>query len=238
VNYAEAYPWPRDEWLRTMMVMTLDGATVGPDGLSGSISGQADKRVFMEARRLSDAVLVGAGTIRAERYKPMRAKAEWQDARAGAGLAVAPRVVIVSGRLDLPWDEPMFDESAYPITVVTHETVDKRALSVAREHADVQIIGDETVDLPQVIAWMRSEGMRRIVCEGGEAILDSMVREDLVDEMDLTISPLLAGEGYLPDAASDARNAISGDYPRFALEHQFVEDGFVFCRFLRHDAMA
>ena len=132
----------------------------------------------------------------------------------------------------------MFDESAFPITVVTHEAVDKQALSVAREHADVQIIGDETVDLPRVVAWMRAEGMRRIVCEGGETILDAMVREDLVDEMDLTISPSLAGGGYLPDAVSDARDAISGDYPRFALAHQFVEDGFVFCRFLRHDATA
>ena len=238
MDYAEAYPWPRDEWLRTMMVMTLDGATVGPDGLSGSISGPADKRVFMEARRLSDAVLVGAGTIRAERYTPMRAKAEWQEARAEAHLAVAPRVVIVSGRLDLPWEEPMFAESAFPITVVTHETVDQQALAVAREHADVHIIGDESVDLPHVVAWMREEGMRRIVCEGGEAILDSMVRADLVDEMDLTISPLLAGDGYLPDAVRDARDAISGDYPRFALAHRFVEEGFVFCRFLRHDAMS
>ena len=237
MDYAEAYLWPRDEWLRTMMVMTLDGATVGPDGLSGSISGPADKRVFMEARRLSDAVLVGAGTIRAERYKPMRAKAEWQESRAQAGLAVAPRVVIVSGRLDLPWDEALFAESAFPVTVVTHEAADEQALSVAREHADVQIIGDETVDLPQLVAWMRSEGMRRIVCEGGEAILDSMVREDLVDEMDLTISPFLAGDGYLPDAVSDARDAIRGYYPRFAVAHQFEEDGFVFCRFVRHDAM-
>ena len=238
MDYAEAYPWPRDEWLRTMMVMTLDGATVGPDGLSGSISGPADKRVFMEARRLSDAVLVGAGTIRAERYKPMRAKVEWQQARAQAGLAVAPRVVIVSGRLDLPWNDELFAESAFPVTVVTSEIVDQQALAVARDHADVQIIGEERVDLPRVVSWMRSEGMHRIVCEGGEAILDAMVREDLVDEMDLTISPSLAGGGYLPDAASDARDAIGGDYPRFALAHQFVEDGFVFCRFLRHAATA
>ena len=83
------------------MVMTLDGATVGPDGLSGSISGAADKRVFMETRRLADVVLVGAGTIRAERYRPMVAKPEWQDARADAGLAPAVQVVIVSGRLEM-----------------------------------------------------------------------------------------------------------------------------------------
>ncbi len=71
----------------------------------------ADKRVFVETRRLSDAIVVGAGTIRAERYRPMVAKPEWQDARSDAGLAPAVQVVIVGGRLDLPWDEQLFPDS-------------------------------------------------------------------------------------------------------------------------------
>ena len=55
-----------------MMVTTLDGAAAGPDGLSGSISGEADKLVFDAVRREADAVLIGAGTMRAERYGPFR----------------------------------------------------------------------------------------------------------------------------------------------------------------------
>lgn len=238
MEYAEAYPWPRDEWLRTMMVMTLDGATVGPDGLSGSISGPADKRVFMEARRLSDAVLVGAGTIRAERYRPMPAKPEWQQARAAAGLAPAPRVVVVSGRLDLPWEEPLFRDSAVPVIVATTESVDSPARAEVPAQVELVEFGHDRVDIAELVGWLRELGLRRIVCEGGEALLDAVVRADLVDEMDLTISPVLAGGGYLPDPVRDARAAIGGDYPRFSLANQFEEDGFVFCRFLRHDATA
>ena len=233
MDYAQLYPWPDGPWLRTMMVMTLDGATVGPDGLSGSISGPADKRVFMETRRLADAVLVGAGTIRAERYKPMGVKPEWQEARRAEDLQLAPRIVIVSGRLDLPWEEPMFSQSASPITVATCANVDARARENAERHAHVVDFGTDTVDLPALVSWMRAEGMDRIVCEGGEALLDGLVRDQLVDEMDLTISPVLAGSGFLADPPTDAVDAISGRYPRVALAHQFVDEGFVFCRFVR-----
>ena len=69
--------------------MSLDGATVGPDGKSGSLSGPADRRALAQTRRLADAILVGASTIRAERYRPMLAKAE--EARRKAEEALANR---------------------------------------------------------------------------------------------------------------------------------------------------
>lgn len=223
------YAWPDGPWLRTMMVMTLDGATVGADGLSGSISSAADKRVFMETRRLTDVVLVGAGTIRAERYRPMVAKSEWQAERTACGLASAPQIVVVSGRLDLPWDEPMFRDSALPVVVATSKDVDPQRLEMARQHAEVIQLGERSVDLAALVALLHDRGQRRITCEGGEALLDAMIREELVDEMDLTISPLLAGAGHLPDPD----RAITAPYPRFALAHQFTDEGFVFCRFVR-----
>ena len=233
VNYADLYPWPDKPWLRTMMVSTLDGATVGADGRSGSISGPADKRVFMETRRLSDAVLVGAGTIRAERYKPMLAKAEWQEARLAAGRSPAPQIVVVSGRLDLPWEEPMFAESALPVIVATTESVDTDVLTRANEHAEVWQVGTDSVDLASLVTRMHAAGLRRIVCEGGEVLLDGLVRADLVDEMDLTVSPLLAGAGYLPDLGREVRVPGADDFPRFSLAHQFSDEGFTFCRFIR-----
>src|SRR3954467_4360445 len=83
-----AYPWPEGRrWVRAMMVTTLDGAASGPDGLSGSISGDADQAVFAATRRYADAVLVGAGTLRAERYQPMRTKPADAEARRSQGLA-------------------------------------------------------------------------------------------------------------------------------------------------------
>lgn len=229
MDLASLYPWPEGPWLRSMMVMTLDGATIGADGLSGSISGPADKRVFMEARRLADVVLVGAGTIRAERYKPMLAKPEWQEERASLGLAPAPQIVVVSGRLDLPWDEPMFSDSALPVVVATTTNVDVERLAQARRHAEVVQVGDESVDLRSLVRLLHERGQQRINCEGGEALLDALVRENLVDEMDVTISPVFAGSGYLRDSERE----ISSPYPRFSLAHQIEDEGFIFCRFLR-----
>lgn len=229
MDLATLYPWPEGAWLRTMMVMTLDGATVGPDELSGSISGAADKRVFMETRRLSDVVLVGAGTIRAERYRPMLAKPEWQEARLSLGLAPAPQIVVVSGRLDLPWEEPMFSESALPVVVATSENVDPARVEQARAYAEVVQLGEDTVDMRALVVWLHDRGQLRINCEGGEGLLDVMVRNDLVDEMDLTIAPVLAGAGYLPDPDRE----INPPFPRFSLAHQFFEEGFVFCRYVR-----
>ncbi len=233
MDYAALYPWPQRSWLRSQMVTTLDGATVGADGRSGSISSPADKRVFVETRRLSDAIVVGAGTIRAERYRPMVAKPEWQDARADAGLAPAVQVVIVSGRLDLPWDELLFSDSTLPVIVVTSESADARQVAVANDHAQVWQIGATSVDLRAMVSALHERGLRRLVCEGGEALLDGLVREELVDEMDVTISPMLAGAGYLADPGVEARLPGTNDLSRFSLAHQFAEDEFTFCRFVR-----
>ena len=66
--------------------------------------------MLAETRRLSDAVLIGAGTLRAERYTPMRGRTDARPERESLGLAPAPVLAVVSGSLDLPWDEPVFSE--------------------------------------------------------------------------------------------------------------------------------
>ncbi len=80
-----------------------------------------------------------------------------------------------------------------------------------------------------LVQWLHGRGQHHINCEGGEALLDVMVRNDLVNEMDVTISPVLAGSGYLRDPERE----IASPHPRFSLAHQFVDEGFVFCRFVR-----
>ncbi len=156
-----------------------------------------------------------------------------QDARVDAGLAPAVQVVIVSGRLDLPWDEPLFSDSTLPVIVVTSESADARQLAVANDHAQVWQIGATSVDLRAMVSALHERGLRRLVCEGGEALLDGLVREELIDEMDVTISPMLAGAGYLADPGTEARLPGTNDLSRFSLAHQFVEDEFTFCRFVR-----
>lgn len=226
IDLAAAYAWPEGAWTRAMMLTTLDGAVVGADGLSGSISSAADRLVFSEVRRLADAILVGAGTLRAERYNPMKARPEYQEARAAAGLRPAPVVVIVSHSLDLPWQEPLFHESEQqPIVLTGVHEAGSGALNRAHAHADVQQIPN--IEARTIIGAMHARGLSRIVCEGGPSLLTQLAAGDLIDEYDITLAPILAGNG---------RGIVDGplgNVKRLKLEQAITDEGFVFARYLR-----
>ncbi|CUR54765.1 Riboflavin biosynthesis protein RibD domain protein [metagenome] len=221
-----AYPWPDSgRWVRAMMVTTLDGAAAGPDGLSGSISSEIDKAVFDAVRRLADVVLVGAGTIRAERYGPMVAKPEDAAARADQGSAPAPVLAVVSPSLDLPWDEPMWAASTIrPIVLTLSGSASEERLARAGEHAEVVVLPGESVDPSALLDLLEARGLRRIVCEGGPSLLAAIAAADLLDEADITISPMLVGNA--PQTPS------FGVPRRFDLAHVISGDGFLMNRYL------
>lgn len=224
----DAYPWPEQgTWVRAMMVTTLDGAAAGPDGLSGSISGTADGAVFDAVRRLADAVLVGAGTLRSERYGPLKAKPEDQARRAAAGQAPAPVLVFVSASLDLPWDEPVFAESSCTPIVVTGLAATADRLAEAERHCDVVRLDVERFDPAAVIAELERRGLRHIVCEGGPTLLHEIVAAGLCDEADITVSPMFAGTSRTP--RSPVLEAVS----QLTLAQVIAADSFLMARYLR-----
>ncbi len=226
-DLAAAYPWPVGQtWVRAMMVLTLDGASTGADGLSGSISSAGDKKVFAETRRLSDVVLVGAGTIRAEHYKPFRAKPEAAAERASLGLDVAPLLVIVSASLHLPWSDPVFSESAIRPLVLTVENCDGAALATAHQHADVAVLPGTRVDPVVVLDHLRARGLLRIVCEGGPHLLSEMSHAKVIDEADITVAPLIVGGGQ------KVTGTPMFEPDRFRLAHSIAEDGYLFNRYV------
>ena len=209
-----------------MMLTTLDGAIAGADGLSGSISSATDRLIFSEVRRLADAVLVGAGTIRAERYNPMKTKPEYQEARAAAGLQPASVVVIVSRTLDLPWQDPLFHESAQqPIVLTGLHAEASSDLKRAQASADVQQIPD--LEARTIIGAMHARGLSRIVCEGGPTLLTLMAAANLIDEYDITLAPILAGNG------EGIVHGDLGEIKRLRLAHAITDDGFVFTKYVR-----
>ena len=226
-DLAAAYPWPVGQlWVRAMMVLTLDGASTGADGLSGSISSEGDKKVFAETRRLSDVVLVGAGTIRAEHYKPFLANPAAASERASLGLAVAPLLVIVSASLHLPWSDPVFSESALRPLVLTVENCDGAALAIAHQHADVSVLPGTRVDPVVVLDHLRSRGLLRIVCEGGPHLLSEMSHSKTIDEADITVAPLIVGGGQ------KVTGTPMFEPDRFRLVHSIAEDGYLFNRYV------
>ncbi|MBK9739567.1 MAG: dihydrofolate reductase family protein [Actinobacteria bacterium] len=233
IDLAEAYPWPdANRWLRAMMLLSLDGAVARSDGRSGSLSSPTDRSLLAEVRRLSDVVLIGAGTLRTERYQPMTARPDAAGQRDRAGLAPAPVLAVVSASLDLPWDEPVFTESTIQPIVVTHHGADADLLSVARTFSDVIVLPGSSIDAAAVIAALAARGLRRIVCEGGPRLLASLSAAGLVDEVDITFAPLLAGGGQVMTGAPLAE-------PRgYDLVHVIADEGFLFTRYCARDENA
>jgi riboflavin biosynthesis pyrimidine reductase len=223
---AADYPWPdQRSWVRAMMVTSLDGAAAGPDGLSGSISSDADQLVFNAVRRFADSVLVGSGTIRAEKYTPMRAKEEDKAAREARGQLPAPVLTVVSGSLKLPWELPMWAESTHRPIVITRKDVDPERVAEADQYAD--LIALEEVTPAAIVAALVERGLPRIVCEGGPNLLNDFVRTGEVDELDITVSPTMVGsEGSPP-------TKLLEEVASFHLVSVLAQDNYLMARYLK-----
>ena len=229
LDAAYAWPdWPQARpWLRVNMVATADGSARAPGGLSDGISSPADKRVFGRLRAYADAVLVGAGTARAENYKAPRPKAGTEERRAAAGQTPVPAVVLVTRSLSLDLTGPLFTETLVPTVVVTTASSDESRRAVVARVADVVVAGDDTVDLPAALAALHERGLVRLHSEGGPHLLGDLAAAGVLDELLLTVSPLLAGGSY--GDGTDIYRALAGaplpDAPEAWTLHQLLEDG-------------
>src|SRR5688572_19640107 len=173
------------------MVTTADGrVTIG--GRSGPIGNAADQDLFHALRTRVDAVMVGAGTLRAERYGRMVRKPERRDARVRAGLEPDPLAVIVSGRLDLPGDLPLLHEPDQEVLVATFSDGELPGTAIRYMR-----FKDGAVDIQRLLAVLRGRGVRSVLCEGGPTLNAELLRAGGVDELFLCLAPKLAGE---PDA--------------------------------------
>jgi riboflavin biosynthesis pyrimidine reductase len=215
--------------VRVNFVASIDGAATD-HGLSGGLSGPADKRVFDLLRRLSDVILVGAGTVRAEGYGAMRLDPASVRFRRANGLADQPVFAIVSGSLALDPDSPVFTQApvrAIVVTVGASSHLKRRALSRV---AEVAVCGEETLDVGAMLDAFAQRGLQQVLCEGGPMLFGALLEADGVDELCLTISPLIEAGGA-PRIVTSAR----GMARRMALHHALVSDGTLMLRYLRAD---
>ncbi len=179
-----------DPWLRVNFVSSVDGAATH-QGLSGALSNDVDGRVFDILRRLCDVVLVGAGTVRAEGYGAMRVDAASERVRSGAGMTAHPVFAIVSAGLDLDPRSPIFQEAPERPIVLTTELSRPEAREALSDVADVVVCGRERVQAERGLAVLHERGLTRIHCEGGPRLFADLIAARAVDELCLTISPLL-----------------------------------------------
>lgn len=182
---------PDRPYLVLNMVSTLDGR-IAIDGRSGPIGGDADRELFHGLRTQADAVMVGAGTVRAERYGRIVRRPELRERRVAEGLAPDPLAVIVSASLRLPEDLPLLQDESCTVVVLTSAGGELPPVP-ARVHYLRGPPGVE-LELAPLLRRLGAEfGVRSILCEGGASLNGSLMREGLVDELFLSLAPKLAG---------------------------------------------
>jgi riboflavin biosynthesis pyrimidine reductase len=230
---ARLYAYPADSgsapgaWVRANMVASLDGAAV-VDGQSAGLSSPGDRRVFWALRALADVIVVGAGTARAEGYHPTRTKEPWASLGLRTGRPAAPPLALVSQSLELDPATPLIADApddARTIIITCESSPAGRRAALARA-ADVIVAGEHSVDLAAAFAGLADRGLRHVLCEGGPRLLTDIVAGGLLDELCLTVSPLLAGVGPVRILAGALFPAH-----RLRLAHLLEEDGVLFARY-------
>jgi riboflavin-specific deaminase-like protein len=178
---------PDRPYLGVNMVSSLDGkATL--DWRTRGLSTDVDRRLFHHLRAQADAVMVGAGTARAERYGRITKNDELRQKRVNEGLVPDALAVVVSGRLDLPTDLPLLNEPDQRVVIATGSDEELPGLEGEVEYARV---GD---DLPRLMAYLKERhGVRSVLCEGGPTLNSFLFAADLVDELFLTLNPKVIG---------------------------------------------
>lgn len=170
-------------------VASVDGrATI--EGRSGALGSDTDTEMLQRLRTRVDAVMIGAGTLRVERYGRVVSDPELRADRERAGLRPDPLAVIVSNSLDLPWDAALFTDGEGEVAIFTAAEAEPPETATAV----TAVRHERSVDLAEALAWLRGErGIRSLLCEGGPTLHGELQAAGLVDELFLTLAPKLAG---------------------------------------------
>lgn len=207
-------------WVVMGMISSLDGSAV-VDGGSTALGGPPDRQVFRALRAVADVIVVGAGTVRSERYRQASLPDDFRDWRRRHGLSDQPRIAIVSESLRIDPTESL--AAARPLVFTTAAAAGSVGGDVGR-WAEIVTVGDSSVDPSTMLAHLGKEGVGTVLLEGGPRLNGAM--GDHVDEVCLTISPRLAGgDGpRIVDGPPSDRAAL--------LDRVIHSEGFLLLRYL------
>ncbi len=211
-------------WVVVNMIASIDGVTA-VDGGSTALGDDDDKAVFQALRAIPDAVLVGAGTVRAENYSPVRLDEMRRRRRTEAGLSPVPTLAIVSGRLSLEPSARVFSDADYKPLLLTGTSADPGRLAVLGDAADIAFLPDLTAEA----ILERLSPAEVVLLEGGPSLNGQFAGAGLIDELNLTVSPALFG--------GDTQRITGGselDAPlKMRLDRVLMGDRSLFLRYLR-----
>ncbi len=211
-------------WVLINFISSADGGTA-IQGKSSSLGDPDDKAVFQALRAVPDIILVGSGTVEAEDYHPVSLDEERREKRVAAGLTEVPLLAIVSGRLSFDPEARVFSDPEHRPMVITGPQADPAKLAMLGDAADVVILDEVT---PSAILT-RLGAAKVILCEGGPTLVGQFVSEHLVDELDLTLAPIMIA-GH---AARIAHGAPAEPPLDMKLDRVLMGDRSLFMRYLR-----
>ena len=221
---------PKHEcWVTGHMVAGLDG-TAAIGGRVGSLSTSPDQALFRRMRQLADVVMVGAETVRREGYGAVRLDEAAQAERRRRGQSPTPPLAVVSRSLAFDWSAKVFAEAPEDARthVITCAAADPRRRAEAEEVAVVVDAGAASVEPAAALQALASLGHRVVLCEGGPTWLGELVAADRLDELCLSISPLMGGDP-LPVSVTPPGSGLA----RFELKGTLVEADTLFLRYER-----
>jgi riboflavin biosynthesis pyrimidine reductase len=221
---------PRHEcWVTGHMVAGLDG-TAAVGGRVGALSTAPDQALFRRMRQIADIVLVGAETVRREGYGPVKLTDEAQEQRRRLGQSSIPPLAVVSRSLEFDWTAKAFADAPDDARthVITCAAADPRRLAEAEEFATVIVAGDDRVDPVAALRALAGLGRSVVLCEGGPHWLGELVAADRLDELCLSIAPIMGGDP-LPVSVTPSGAGLAA----FELKGAMAEDHTVFLRYER-----
>ncbi|POH58409.1 pyrimidine reductase family protein [Arthrobacter glacialis] len=215
-------------WVSFNFVSSLDGAAT-VDGLSGQLGNSVDQRIFTQLRHNAHVILVGAQTVRAEGYGGELLSPQAQQWRTMNGLPAHPPLAIVSGTLNLDPALEVFTNAPVRPLILTLESAPDGPRQALAQVADIITVGKDSLDVELLIAELGAHGLHRIHSEGGPTLLGTFAAADKVDELRLTVSPLLVG-----GPAGRIAHGIGGHLPRsMTLDSILKADSMLFLRYIR-----
>ncbi len=217
--------------VRANMIASLDGGATA-DGKSGGLGGPGDRAVFALMRQLADVVLVGAGTVRAENYSGAQFSPAQRQARQRRGQAEVPPIAVLTNSAALDHDAKLFTRTEVPPLILT--CTDAVADATGRLGSVAEVIDasgprPDRADASAALRALAERGLFRVLVEGGPAILGMLIEHDLLDELCMTIAPLLVG-----GAAARIATGPGQVHTAMRRSHLLVdESGYLYARYVK-----
>jgi riboflavin biosynthesis pyrimidine reductase len=233
---ADFYAYPDDLqtcWVRGNMIASLDGGATD-DGKAGGLAGAGDRALFGLMRHAADVILVGAATVRIENYSGAQVSVAQRQARQRRGQAEVPPIAVVTQTGDLDADSRLFTRSEVrPMILTCTRAVEdtRRRLGAVADVIDASGAEADSVDGETVLKIFAERKLLRVLTEGGPLFLSLLIENGLLDELCLTVAPVLVG--------GVARRIATGPgqvHTKMRCAHLLTDnDGYLYTRYVRGD---